>query len=140
MDAANEIIGIWNLVKWTAVEEDGRLFYPYGEDAAGQISYDQKGNMMVAIMRKERKRFASNNFLQGTVEEIVTAYNGFVAYCGTYDVDAVAHMVIHHITICSFPNWVGEDQIRYYDFQNGLLILKAPSIGTTRHELTWQKK
>ncbi len=83
MDIVKQFIGTWNLIKWTAKEIDGKELYPYGEDAVGQIWYDSTGNMMVEIMKKERKVFVANNFLQGTTEEILSAYNGFVAYCGT---------------------------------------------------------
>ena len=139
MDVANQFIGTWNLIKWTAKQADGEVFYPFGEDAVGQIWYDAKGQVMVEIMKKERKLFASDSFMQGTVDEIVDAYNGFVAYCGTYDIDTMAKQVIHHIKICSFPNWVGQDQVRYYDFENDLLILRSPLIGSTQHEVRWQK-
>ncbi|MBD0284142.1 MAG: lipocalin-like domain-containing protein [Flavisolibacter sp.] len=139
MDERNQFIGIWRLMKWTAKQVDGQVLYPYGEDAVGQILYDAKGNVMVEIMKQQRKLFASNDFLHGTAEEILSAYNGFIAYCGTYDIDLVAKRVIHHIKISSFPNWVGQDQIRYYDFQNGSLRLRAPAIGTAQHELIWQK-
>ena len=139
MEVANQFPGLWNLIKWTAKQGDGQVFYPFGEDPAGQLLYDAKGNMMVTIMKQERKLFASHNFLEGTADEIVAAYNGFVAYSGTYDIDPRAKQVIHHIRISSFPNWVGQDQVRYYDFQNDLLLLRALAIGTTQHELTWQK-
>lgn len=139
MDATDQFWGTWALVKWTARQADGRLLYPYGEDAVGQILYDSKGNVMVEIMRQERKLFASNDFLQGTAEEILSAYNGFVAYCGTYDVQPKAKLVVHHIKIASFPNWVKQDQVRYYDFKDDLLILRSPTIGSNQHELLWQK-
>src|SRR5687767_13135192 len=118
MEVAKQFPGLWNLIKWTARQADDQVFYPFGEDAVGQLLYDAKGNMMVEIMRQERKLFASNNFLQGTADEMMSAYNGFVAYCGTYDVDPIAKLVVHHIKISSFPNWVNQDQIRYYDIHN----------------------
>jgi hypothetical protein len=139
MDVVHQFIGTWELMKWSAKQADGKEVYPYGEDAVGQILYDVKGNMMVEIMKKERKLFASHDFLQGTTEEILSAATGFVAYCGSYQIDPVAKQVIHHIKISSFPNWVGKDQIRYYDFKDGLLVLSTPAIATMQHELIWQK-
>ncbi|MFD2245430.1 lipocalin-like domain-containing protein [Pontibacter ruber] len=140
MDIAKEFIGVWSLVKWTAREADGRESHPFGEDAIGQILYDPNGNMMVELMKRERKLFASGNFLQGTTEEILSAYNGFFAYSGTYTIDTSAKAVTHHIQISHFPNWVGHDQIRYYTFSDGQLRLSTPVIGTTQHEFLWQRK
>src|SRR5215212_3953336 len=139
MNVSDQFIGVWNLIKWTAKQADGQLLYPYGQDAIGQILYDSGGNVMVEIMKRNRKSFGSNDFLLGSVEEVLAAYNGFVAYCGTYNIDPVAKKVIHHVRISSFPNWVGQDQIRYYDFRNDLLILQAPAISMAQHELTWNK-
>jgi hypothetical protein len=104
MNVVDQFIGTWHLIKWTAKQAEGDVFYPFGENAVGQIVYDAHGYMMVEIMKKERKLFASDDLLQGSVEGILVAYNGFVAYCGTYSLDMVAKKVIHHVHISSFPN------------------------------------
>lgn len=140
MDIAHQFIGIWSLVQWTARDADGQESHPFGEDAIGQILYDPKGNMMVELMKRDRKLFASDNFLQGTPEEIISAFNGFFAYSGTYTVDTEAKAVIHHIKISHYPNWVGHDQIRYYTFSDDQLKLSTPVIGTTQHSFLWRKK
>ena len=139
MNVVDQFIGTWHLVKWTAQPVEGDVFYPFGENAVGQIVYDAHGYMMVEIMKKERKLFASNDLLQGSAEEILNAYNGFVSYCGTYTIDVAAKMVVHRIHISSFPNWVGQDQVRFYDIQDDFLTLRAPAIGTTQHEVLWRK-
>jgi len=64
--------------------------------------------------------------VQSTPEEIVPAYNGFLGYYGSYKVVPDSNLVIHHIKACSFPYWVGQDQRRYYEFKEGILILKTP--------------
>jgi hypothetical protein len=139
MDVVDQFIGTWSLLQWAAKPAAGDMFYPFGKDAVGQIVYDAKGSVMVAIMKKERTLFASNDFLHGSVEEMVAAYSGFVAYSGTYDLDVANKRVVHHILISSFPNWVGQDQVRYYDIQDDFLTLRALAIGTTQHELLWRK-
>ena len=139
MNVVDQFIGTWRLIKWTAKPAAGDVFYPFGDDAVGQIVYDAQGYMMVEIMKKERKLFASNDLLNGSVEEILAAYNGFVSYSGTYFIDVVAKKVVHHIHISSFPNWVGQDQVRFYDVQDDFLTLRAPAVGTTQHEVLWRK-
>jgi hypothetical protein len=139
MDVYDQFIGRWELLEWTANQANSEVVYPYGADAVGQLWYDATGNMMVEIMKKERKYFASNNFLQGTAEEILSAYSGFVAYGGRYTINPIAKQVIHHIKISSFPNWVGQDQLRYYEFNHDLLLLSTPVMDSIRHQLIWQK-
>jgi hypothetical protein len=139
VDVVSQFIGTWELVKWTAKPAEGELFYPFGRDAVGQIIYDATNGVIVSIMKKDRKAFASGDFLNGNVEEILSAYNGFVAYWGTYAIDQAERKVIHRIRISSFPNWVGQDQVREYDFQDDFLTLRASAIGATQHELLWRK-
>jgi hypothetical protein len=95
--------------------------------------------MMVEIMKPGIKKFEQPNLLQGTPEEVVPAYNGFIAYYGSYKVVPDSGLVIHSIKACSFPNWVGKEQRRYYEFKDGNLILKTSLIGSSRYELMWQK-
>jgi hypothetical protein len=139
LDVVEQFIGTWNLIRWIAKPANGDLFYPFGKDAVGTIVYDATDHVMVCIMKKERMLFTSSDFLQGSVEEVLAAYNGFVAYFGTYVIDKAEKKVIHRIQLSSFPNWVGQDQVRYYDLRNDFLTLRAPVIGTTQHELLWQK-
>jgi hypothetical protein len=61
-------------------------------------------------------------------DEIVAAWMGFFSYAGRYEHDAVGKRVIHHVEICSFPNWVGTRQERLYDFDGDLLVLSTPPI------------
>ena len=133
-------IGIWTLLKCVSYGQDGKVTYPYGENPLGQLLYDAKGNMMVEIMKPGIKKFEQPNLLQGNPEEIVPAYNGFIGYYGSYKIVPDSNMVIHHIKACSFPNWVGQDQRRYFEFKDGNLILKTSLIGSARYELTWQKE
>lgn len=136
---SNSFVGIWTLQKCVGIQKDGKVYYPYGEKPTGELLYDAKGNMMVEIMKPGIKKFAATNLLLGTPEEILPAYFGFIAYYGTYRVMPDSNVVIHHLVTCSFPNWVGQDQKRFYEFKNGQLILSTPLIGSERYELTWQR-
>src|SRR5215471_1595280 len=131
----NDFVGTWTLQKCVAIQSDGNVNYPYGEKPVGQLSYDAKGNMMVEIMKPGIKKFAAVNLLQGTPEEILLAYHGFIAYYGTYKVVPDSNLVVHHIKACSFPNWVDQDQERYYELKSDQLILRTSLIGSERYEL-----
>lgn len=54
------------------------------------------------------------------------AFEGYIAYCGTYDVDEQSATVIHHVTASWFPNFVGADQVRHFEFQSDRLLLRTP--------------
>jgi hypothetical protein len=134
-----DFVGMWTLLKCVSYQTDGTVAFPYGEHPIGQLLYDRKGNMMVEIMKPGIKKFVQSNLLQGVPDEVLPAYYGFIGYYGSYKVQSDSNVVIHHIKACSFPNWVDEDQKRYYEFRNDHLILKTSLIGSVRYELTWQK-
>jgi hypothetical protein len=132
-------IGSWELKEWYAELSNGETVYPFGEDALGRISYDGFGNMAVQIMQNNRSHFLSEDPLQAQPDEVIDAYNGFIAYCGNYEVDLNHHQVIHQIKISSFPNWVGQNQVRFFEFKDNKLILSTDIIGSSRHTLIWEK-
>jgi len=136
---SGNFIGTWALVKCIAIQQDGAITFPYGEKPKGQILYDTKGNMMVVIMNQGIKKFNSDNPFQGVPEEIIPAYNGFLAYFGTFKILTDSSLIVHNIKACSFPNWVGQNQKRRFEFEDNKLILTTPEISNVRFELTWEK-
>jgi Lipocalin-like domain len=124
---AKRLVGHWNLVSCESMA-DGRIEYPYGEDAVGQIAYDAAGHMAVQIMRPGRKPFAAGDPGAGTPDELSAAFLGYAAYYGTYSVDESAGVVTHHLAASLFPNWVGSDQRRHYVLEGDRLTLTTPPI------------
>ncbi|GET31536.1 hypothetical protein PbJCM13498_03990 [Prolixibacter bellariivorans] len=134
-----KFVGSWELQEWTIESKDGRIESPFGKDAIGRITYEGNGNMSVQIMRNNRPQFPSEDPLQGQPDEIVIAFKGFIAYSGNYDVDFNSKQVVHQIKISSFPNWVGQNQIRKFEFNEDKLTLSTDFIGSNKHKLVWRK-
>lgn len=139
LEENEKFAGSWKLQKWTAESANGEVVYPYGDDAKGVITYDKFGNMAVQVMKNKRPRFLSEDPLNAQAEEVWDAYNGFIAYSGTYEVDTSLNKVIHHISLSSFPNWIDQNQIRYYKFDDDHLILSTDLIGVSKHKLIWRR-
>ena len=134
-----EFKGNWELVEWVAELVNGKTVHPFGPDIVGKLTYDKKGNMAVQLMRKGRKPFRGDDPFQASPEEMLVAFQTFLSYCGTYEVDEEAKKVNHHITISSIPNWTDQVQVRNYEFVEDKLILSTDFIGPSRHKLTWRK-
>jgi len=75
-------------------------------------------------MKEDRSLFASGDIRGGTVDEKIEAFNGYVSYCGRFSVEG--DVVIHDIEVSLFPNWVGERQERFYEFEEDRLTLSTP--------------
>ena len=111
-----QFVGVWELISAEWTRSDGKVNYLFGPDPVGRLVYTKNGHMFATVMRRHRTPFASGDARQGTPEEIKTAYEGFIFYYGTYEVDNEEGVVIHHVEHSSFPNWDGGDQRRFFEF------------------------
>ena len=99
-----------------------------GKNAVGEILYGADGHFAVQIMPSNRPNFSTNDFLGGTVDEKRSAFEGYIAYFGRYSM--YEGFLIHHIAGSLFPNWIGSDQKRYYEFAGDRLTLTTdPFLG-----------
>ncbi|HAK59112.1 MAG TPA: hypothetical protein DCO77_01845 [Nitrospiraceae bacterium] len=140
----DNFVGIWRLVSSEFKQSDGEIAYPFGNDTVGMLIYDESGHMSVQFMRSERPAFVSNDLRNGTPEEIQAAFDGYVAYFGTYEVNEEDGTVTHRIRGSLFPNWVGQNQKRFFAFSGNRLTLKTPPMpaaGTTvTGILVWERE
>ena len=123
MSDATSLIGTWSLVAWYNEREDKTRVYPLGEDATGYISYSPDGFVFVHLAASERQSFAENDPFTGTDSENTAAMKSHITYAGRFT-DRGDH-VVHHVTQCSLPNWVGSEQKRHKTFNGAHLILSA---------------
>jgi hypothetical protein len=79
-------------------------------------------------MNPDRPLFLSGDLLKGAPEEIKAAYEGYTAYFGTYEVNEQEGTVTHRVRGSLFPNWVGQEQKRFFEFSGNGPALKTPPI------------
>ncbi len=137
-DEVSRFVGAWRLLSCEARDASGQIQYPFGEHPTGQLFYDAVGNMSAQLMRADRARFAARDPGLGTDAEVRDAFDGYVAYFGTYSIDDSTSAVTHRVTGASFPNWVGIDLVRYFAFDDeGRLTLSTPPIEVGRRPLQY---
>jgi hypothetical protein len=132
------LIGNWTLLSYITEHPDGTQGKPYG-DAVGRLSYGEGGYMAGQVMRPGRLEVAPG---QWSTQDVRSAYAGYIAYFGTYEVNDVEDTVVHHVHGALNPSWVGGNQVRRMRFEGDLLILSTdvPKGGVTvRHTLTWKR-
>ncbi|HUH65887.1 MAG TPA: lipocalin-like domain-containing protein [Syntrophales bacterium] len=128
---------IWRLVAYKIRQAEGTEVHPYGEYAIGALAYDEHGHMSVQIMKPDRPIFASGDVRYGSPDEVRAAFDGYLAYFGTYEFDEKDASVTHHITGSLFPDWVGQDRTMFFEFTGNRLTLKSPPIPTSDAEVIW---
>lgn len=112
--------------------------HPLGEDALGQLIYDNCGQMSVMIMQRQRIPFTSDLRREATAQECERAFREYLSYYGSFTIHVEAGTVIHHVVGSSFPNWIGKDLVRGYQIEGQTLRLTALNIiNGKRTEAFW---
>lgn len=140
--AASQLVGTWRLVSASQTMADGsdRPDPDLGPKPRGYITYTPTGRVCTMIGSSERSLWADG--AHPTPAEARAIFANMVAYCGTYTVDAVAGVVIHHVEIDLSPNHVGLDRRRRFKLSGDRLELHpAPPwpAGVRDWTVTWQR-
>ncbi len=134
----NPFLGTWRLISWENRYETGQLGYPLGPEAVGYLTYTADGYVFAQIMAAARAPLATQNPFGGADAEAAAAARSHMSYCGTYEARAGdgGGEVVHRVAVSDFPNWVGGEQLRFYKFEDGKLVLSAPPFQTRKGEIT----
>jgi hypothetical protein len=139
-----QLTGVWRLVSSEFRTTSGDVIYPLGEDAQGQAIFTAAGYMSGQLMRQSRPEFASGSHASGTPEEMAAAFLGYTAYYGCCEIDVDAQTLTTHVEGSMYPNWVGGEQVRFYELRDEQLILKTPPIplgdGEVTGVLIWERR
>jgi len=122
---ATQLVGTWQIVKFVDTDPSGKATYPYGEHPAGFLIYDSTGHMSVQGMRvPATPAFASGDDEKGTEAEVRSAYDGYVAYFGTYRVDENKSVVTHIVEGSLHPSYIGTEQSRPFKLNGDVLVIE----------------
>jgi lipocalin-like protein len=123
-----QLIGTWRIVVFEDRKDEkdpnSEWTYPYGKNPKGYFVYDETGHVTIQIMRAPPPaKFASGDDKKPTLDEAKAAYEGYVAYFGTYTIDEASHSVIHHVEGSLGPSYIGTDQKRPFELSGDRLII-----------------
>jgi Lipocalin-like domain len=142
MEAA-DLVGTWRLRTWKNVGSDGSSVDPVGEHPVGYLFYNHDGYMSVEIMAADRVPYHQADVFGGTEDERSAAIGTYLSYSGPFEVMSDQKAVIHHIEVCSYPNWIGNAQVRFAKLDGDLLTLSTKTMvfqGMERRaELVWER-
>lgn len=120
-----QLVGTWRLVSATQQLADGtvRPDPQTGPKGVGYLIYTDTGHVCVVVGNPERSRWASVQ--TPTDKDLRNAFDGLVAYAGTFEVNEAEHYVVHHIEVDRVPNATGTDRKRFCSFSGNHLVLRA---------------
>ena len=126
---AAQMVGSWRLISATQRLTDGTLRADPqpGPRGAGYIMYTETSRMCAVLANPDRPKWKSE--AAPTDAEVRVAFDGLVAYCGTYDINESERSVTHHIEMDRVPNLAGTDRKRYVTLDGKRLVLRpAPPL------------
>ena len=138
----SQLVGTWRLVSAAQRLADGtvRPDPQTGQKGVGYLIYTDTGQVCVVVNNPERSRWAS---VQAPTEpELRNAFDGLVAYGGTFEVNEAGRYVVHHIEVDRVPNLTGTDRKRFCSISGNRLVLRAaPPLPTDVKEWTivWER-
>lgn len=131
-------IGSWKLISYELSLPSGVVMTPFGDHPIGRLIYQKNGEMSAQLMRPAPSPFADSDALKATGEESDRAWRNYIGYWGKFTVDSRAREVVHQVEGSWFPNWIGQDQIRSFRFEQNRLVLEADS-PAWHATLIWEK-
>jgi hypothetical protein len=127
-EVAQKLIGAWHYV---GTQIDGAN-WNRGANPKGMIYYGPHGEMSVQVA-PDVKRIRAGAVM--TAEEAKIAVTDYIAYFGTYSIDAKAGTVTHHRADSIQPGDSG-DLVRRYEFIGDRLVLRPPN---STMEVSWER-
>jgi len=127
-DSSSALVGVWRLVSLTSEDADGRVGYPFGPHARGRLVYRADERMEVQLTDPDRPAFANDDPRLASAAEVRAAFDGYMAYYGTYSVDFREQAVVHLVEAALIPNWVGRSEVRRFELAGDRLTLKGPLV------------
>ncbi len=126
---SSQFVGNYELVTYQMFRRDGEVI---DLDYVGRIMYDEAGNMAAQGMPRD---------LPTRPRERGQRLQGGFAYFGKFSVDLEKSVVVHHVVGSpTTGRWVGGDNVRYFEFKDGLLYLSLKSAdGRVTGTLSWRK-
>ncbi len=137
---ANELLGTWRLAKYAFTDAEGAVTRPWGESAEGLVIFEASGQMSAQIMRPGRETVPPPG--DGETERPAErAFRGYMAYFGSYEVDAGAGTLSTRVTGALNPAMVGTTQRREFELAGDRLTLRTPETvpRDTSGVLVWER-
>jgi hypothetical protein len=137
-----QLVGTWRLTSATQRMADGamRPDPQTGPSGNGYLMYSETGRMCAVLANPDRPKWKSET---APVEaELRSAFEGLVAYCGTYEVNEAEGYVVHHIELDRVPNLAGTDRKRHFTLSGRRLVLRpAPPLpaGVKEWIVEWER-
>ncbi len=137
-EARKAVAGTWELVEHKTTMANGEVRRAFGPNPKGLFIFSPDGHTTVQIVNPERPAAALD---QASEDEARALMRTYLAYFGSYDVDAATRKIVVHTTSDLNPMNSGTDQIRFYEIDGDTMYLQPPpsAAGGQQSRITWRR-
>ena len=137
-----QLLGTWQLVSVEGtVTGQTQPALTYGVHPVGFLMYQADGHMCAELTNEDAT--APKDPAKPTDAQKIAYYESFIAYCGTFKLDAQNSIVYHYPTVALSPSYIGSTQPRPFRLQGDKLIITAtkglPDPKLEKLVLVWQR-
>ena len=113
----------------------------FGKGARGTLMLGADGRYSIVLARATLPKFATNNRMKGTSEEMKAIVGGSIAHVGKYTIDDGGKAITFHVETSTYPNWDGTTQKRALKVTGDQLTytVTAPSGGGPAADVVWKR-
>jgi hypothetical protein len=101
--------------------------------------YSDTGRMCAFLSNPDRPKWKFQN--APAEAELRAAFDGLVAYCGSYEVNETDEYILHHVEMDKVPNLAGTDRKRYFTLSANRLVLRPSPLpeGIKEWTIEWER-
>lgn len=122
----DQLVGAWELLSYVSTlpdstKEEEEVTYPLGKNPKGILIYTADGYMSAQIQALESAKEESDAHS--------TQLNRYLGYTGPFHIDenGTETVLQHHVSLSSFPAWLGDIQRRVARLDGDILVLSMES-------------
>jgi hypothetical protein len=137
-ETERRLVGAWRLVDSYDVRADGEIVRSRGLAPRGRLVYDAHRGMSVQVMNDGRPRPSSAETPEAAEKAIVSAFRGYTAYFGSFEVNEQGGYILHHMRGSLNPGEVGQVRKRFYEFRGDQIVLTTPPLDGRVTRIIWK--
>lgn len=123
----NKLAGTWKLIEYADFDSTNNTWtHPYGNHPKGYFTYTRSGIVNLNGSAETPLAIPEESMYTKPLSLGALLDNAF-GYFGTYTIDSIHSIVVHHVTGGSIIPYIGTDQPRQYIIKGDSLFIGDPT-------------
>lgn len=128
----DKIKGVWRLIELADLDSATKKWnYPYGKNPKGYFIYGEGNAFTINISSESALKMPMDSALHFNLKITDLMEKYYLGFFGSYSIDTVNSVIVHHVTGGSIPFYTDTDQLRPFLFRGDTLVIGD--------DITWKR-